>query len=296
MPLRKIWINFSELMKNVWNTMCWGLTEVAVSAWYGVRESWSAAVFWLKSIVTDLKAGLSAVWYGLCDGLCSAWDKAWAAIIRSFRKSVAWLMEKWIKVKGFFGADVAEDLAELRNYNAETTAGDNARRQAAASASARRQAESDARKAAYRQEAEDDRRQRSDEKLAHTTALERARDANDKKLLDGFAENGADARQELANAQKDLADALARRDASIRKAADHPEREAAGSIPGNTAAAVTAAGISESGRKGAFTLAALTGTAGDAQDRTAKATERTLGTVEDILKWMKTNGGKMKAS
>ena len=243
-PLKKAWAELKNFLSDSWTITVYSLLKLGNNLWYG------------------LLVGLKHIG----DGISDAWSYIWNGVIGAFESTIAWLKKKWIQFKGFFDSDVDVD-AEIARVDAEIEENRRARDQRMAGDINRRAAERE--------------------------ALNREWDASNKGIDDAMnqeiAENRQAYRDALAGAASEIeaakgewraaVDAVKKRaaekDAEARDA-EARTAEAAKNTRNAGASLPTGGGPAKAlGSWSANALDAMLGkNAGDADERTAKATEK----------------------
>lgn len=241
-PIRKAWGELKNFLSDSWTITVYSLLKLGNDLWYG------------------LLMGLKQIG----DGIADAWDFIWDGVIGAFESTVGYLKKKWIQFKGFFDSDVDVD-AEIARVDAEMAQSKQARDQRSADATNRRAGEREALNREW------DASNKAIDDAMNQEIMENQKAYRD--ALAGAASEIAAAKSEWQSAVDEVKKRAAEKAAEVKQTEAKTEQAAAKTQEAEMTLPTSGAARAM-GSWSAEALDAMLGSTGDAEERTAKATEK----------------------
>jgi len=253
MPLKKGWVELQSFLSDSWTIVVYSLLKLGNNLWYG--------------LLTGLRE--------IGDAIADTWSFLWNGIVSSFESTIAWLQKRWIAFKGFFDGDVNVE-AQIAQVDSQTKANREERETAFAS----------------------DVNRRAGERTALNQDRNNANAALDQAMAEEMADNQAKYDAVLSSAQMEIdlaADEWKKAMADVRKNAENKQSEIEAAKGKTSEAAVGTeraarqAGVSGDSAIGSWSLKELGDllSGGDADERTASATENTVRLQRETNKYLR---------
>lgn len=253
-PLKKAWFELKNFLDDSWTIIVYSILKLANNLWYG------------------LLMGLKQIG----DAMQDAWSFIWDGIVTTFEKTVLELQKAWIRTKGLFDSD-EEVNAEIAVVEREYSDRKSAREQKSADAVNRRESE---------------RKALGDEWDSSNKSID---DAMNQEIMENQqayrdALGGAAAEIEAAKGQWQSAmDEVKKRAAEKAAQVDEAKEKTAAAAENTKEAEAKVSGVTGDKAMGSWSaeeLGDMLG-GGNAQERTAKATEESVKQQKETNKHLK---------
>ena len=256
LPLKKAWAGLKSFLADSWTITVYSILKLGNNLWYG------------------LLMGLKQIG----DAMMDAWSFIWDGIVDTFEKTVLELRKAWIRTKGLFDSE-DEVNAEIRVVEREYEDRRAARRRSSDEAVTRRAEE----RAALNREWDSSNRAIDDAMNGEIAANQR-----------DYAKAVAGASDEIEAAKREwrsAIDEVKKRAAESAAATESAKAKADGATDATRQAQTRVSDLADGGKAvGAWSaqeLDALLGNTGNAQERTAAATEEVVRQQKETNKRLK---------
>lgn len=186
--IREKWIMLKAFISDIW-----------IGLWYGVKDVYSAAAWWL----VDAWSALKSYWTSIVTFFSDAWNGIWNGIVKAFNETAGYILKKWAQLKGIFDSKINVE-AEIKRIDAETQAKNDAADKRTADSTNQNKADEDAAKKQRKEEADAIKNGRAQDRKQNQDDAQKERDVRDKQ----YADEMNSARDALAAARKERSDAL----------------------------------------------------------------------------------------
>lgn len=241
-PLKKAWDELKNFLDDSWTITVYSILKLANNLWYG------------------LLMGLKQIG----DAIANAWSCIWGGIISTFESTVATIKKDWIRFKGAFDWSIDVD-AEVAKIDSDLARSKREREQRSADNVNRRAAE---------RKALDDEWTSSNKAIddAMIQEINENRDAYNKAVAGAAAEINA-AKSEWRSAMDEVKKRAEKKAVETKAVEEKVQQAQAGTQAAIGKVETMSTGGKTVGAWSAQELDALLGGGGNAQERTAKATE-----------------------